>query len=555
MQHLGHIAGLSLLLLGTAMSAWSGVAQDAPLKGVVWQMPANRLQAENDLLLMQRRGIEAVRTGIVRDTIVLAMADTLGLQLFQELPVTGLAASQLLDTLASVRRELEEALARAPHFSSTRHFGIARRSDTSAQRACDYVEELAGRVRAVRNARVYYTSVFVESDRCAAAVDFVLLETRDANDPKTALQEWMLHHPDTPAGIGALGTWVDNRQEGLLQPHSVESQARYLETHLPALLDQSSSAKAVFVHRWRDGEELTIRGELPQPGVQHYGLFAANGLPRPASAVLEGIYNDTQHIFAFKTGTATPQPFPWHFLIGWLPLFLVGIWYASMRQFRGVTLRYFVAHNYYQEAVRIGREINASSGVLLLIVLAISAGVTGSLFLQTMQQTTALHHLVDSLPVTEQRMVQMLLARPLGLIFALASIYALGISLWGAFLSEAIRRRHPLEAAQVLILVLMTHWPCLLLLLASLTVSSLFFAYAAPMLIAVAGLWILMDLWAAIRTLRDCVTIGFVQTPMVFLFVFARPLPLLFIAGLVLYALSDEAANAIDFAWRLAIHT
>lgn len=537
------------------MSAWPAAAQDAPLKGVVWQMPANRLQAENDLLLMQQRGIEAVRTGIVRDTIVLALADTLGLQLFQELPVTGLAANQLLDTLASVRRELEEALARAPRFSSTQHFGIARRSDTSTQRACDYVEELAARVRAVPNARVYYTTVFVESDRCAAAVDFVLLETRDAKDPKATLQEWTLYHPDTPAGIGALGTWVDNRQEGLLQPHSVESQARYLETHLTALLDRTSSAQAVFMHRWRDVDELTIRGELPQLGVQHYGLFAANGLPRPASTVLEGIYNDTQRIFAFATGTAAPQPFPWHFLVGWLPLFLVGTCYAALWQFRGATLRYFVAHNYYQEAVRIGREINAGSGVLLLVVLAISAGVTGSLFLQTMQQTTALHYLVDSLPVTEQRMVRMLLARPLGLIFALASVYALGICLWGAFLSEAIRRRQPLEAAQVLILVLMTHWPCLLLLLASLTISSLSFAHAAPLMIVVAGLWILMDLWAAIRTLRDCVTIGFVRTPLVFLLVFARPLLLLFIAGLVVYALSDEAANTIDFAWRLATRT
>lgn len=537
------------------MSAWPGVAQDAPLKGVVWQMPANRLQAENDLRLMHQRGVEAVRTGIVRDTIVLAVADTLGLQLFQELPVTGLSASQLLDTLVSVRRELEGALARAPRFSSTRHFGIARRSDTSTQRACDYVEELAARVRAVRNARVYYTTVFEESDRCAAAVDFVLLETRDAKDPKATLQEWTLHHPDTPAGIGALGTWVDNRQEGLLQPHSIQSQARYLETHLTALLDHAPPAQVVFVHRWRDVDEPTIRGDLPRPGVQHYGLFAANGLPRPASAVLEGIYNDTQRIFAFATGIATPQPFPWHFLVGWLPLFLVGICYASMRQFRGVTLRYFTAHNYYQDAVRIGRDINADSGVLLLVVLAISAGVTGGLFLQTMQETTALHYLVNSLPVTERRMVLMLLARPLGLIFALASVYALGIALWGALLSAAVRRTQPLEAAQVLILVLMTHWPCLLLLLASLTASSLPFAHAAPLMITVAGLWFLMDLWAAIRTLRDCVTIGAVQTPMVFLLVFARSLSLLFIAGLTLYALSDEAANTIDFAWRLATRT
>ena len=155
-------------------------AQEGPVKGVVWEMGEER-QAVGDLLWMRQIGVEAVRTGPIESERVLTVADSLGLQLYQELPVRSLPAVALRDTLNDVFGLLNRMLARALAHPSARHFGLAQQVDTSDPAACAYIERLARQVRqqAIPGAQVYYVTAFAEVDRCAGAVDFVLVSARD----------------------------------------------------------------------------------------------------------------------------------------------------------------------------------------------------------------------------------------------------------------------------------------------------------------------------------------------------------------------------------------
>ena len=218
-----------LLLCGALMLAACGrgqpaAAQTAPLKGVVWEAPANTDQAAAELIAMHRLGVEAVRTGLLGQERLFDLADTLGLQFFQELPFDGLSAAALIDTLSYARRLLERAVAQARNHASARHFGLARRSDTSDPRACAFFEHLAQQVHRTPSSQVYYLSAFIEADRCADVVDFVLLDARDASDPAGQLARWQAAHAAPSmrrAGIGALGAWVGVRaSSGLRVPLS-----------------------------------------------------------------------------------------------------------------------------------------------------------------------------------------------------------------------------------------------------------------------------------------------------------------------------------------------
>ena len=89
------------------------MAQDALMQGVAWAAPEDIGSAAADLGAKRRMGVEAVRTHLVRDERLLAVADSLGLSLFQELPLAGLPALSLLDTLTHARQLLDATLERA----------------------------------------------------------------------------------------------------------------------------------------------------------------------------------------------------------------------------------------------------------------------------------------------------------------------------------------------------------------------------------------------------------------------------------------------------------
>ncbi len=539
---------------GPEAAAQTTPRQGAPLRGMVWQVPPDAEQAQDDLLQMHRLGVEAVRTSLLDDENLLVLADTLGLHLFQELPLDGLPAAALYDTLAFALRALEAALQRAQGHPSARHFGLARRSDTSDPHACRFFEQLARSVHQLPGGQAYYLGPFIEDDRCAAAVDFVLLDAREAPNPAGLLLRWRAAPAvpaRRPAGIGALGAWVSARAvPGLRDPRSAESQARYLEKHLRALLyDAAQAPPAVFVHRWRDVRTPTPSPayDLARPYEQGYGLHTADDVPRPALDVVRGFFTGQQTVFAFPAGEAPAQEVPWPVLIGWLALVLVAACYALSPRFRFMVVRYFQAHGFYREAIREGRDVLLGASVVLLVTLALSVGVLGSALLEAARREPVFQRFFEALPGPVQVVGVALLAQPWMLVLLISSVYALGVALWTSLLSLASRRRQPLVPGQVLMLVLWVRWSFLPLMAGAMVVPSL--PAALPVALALVACWMLLTLYAIVRTLVDYAAITYVPAYQVALIGLLNPVVLL---GVAAFALALNRAPMLAFLWHLA---
>ena len=548
------------LMLAVGSRRQPAAAQTAPLKGVVWEAPANTDQAVAELLAMHRLGVEAVRTGLLGQERLFDLADTLGLQLFQELPFDDLSAAALIDTLNEARRLLERAVAQARNHPSARHFGLARRSDTSDPRACAFFEDLAQQVHRAPKSQVYYLSAFIEADRCADVVDFVLLDARDASDPAGQLARWQATHAATPkrrAGIGALGVWVHARaSSGLRVPHSPEAQARYLETHLGRLLAATMAVapRAVFVYRWRDARSATPSPtrDLTRPYQQSYGLYTTGSVPRPAREVVQGFYSGTQTVFAFPTGEAPAPEIPWSLVFGWLVFILMATSYARSPRFRYMVPRYFLAHGFYREAIREGREVLLGVSVVLLVVVALGAGVFGSVFLEVVRHEAAFALLFRVLPEPAQLVGVALLAQPWTLVLLLGSFYALDLALWTTLLSFASRRRQPLIPGQALMLVLWARWPFPLLMVGAMVAPTLSEALALPLMLALAGGWILATLSAIVRSLRDYAAATYSPVFLIVVMGVANPLLLLVLGSLFVILVTLDIGSALRFFWHLA---
>ncbi len=534
------------------------VAQPAPLKGMVWTVPPDLDLAEAELLAMHRMGVEAVRTDLIHHEQLLTLADTLGMQVFQELALDALSGPALLDTVDYARRVLALAISRARNHPSARHFGLARRSDTSDPRACTFFEQLAEQVHRLPNSQVYYLGAFIEADQCARSVDFVLLDALDAADPALLIHRWRAAHAPAvpPVGIGALGTWVRNQSgSGLRAPRSPEAQARYLETHLGALLDASAlPSQAVFIYRRRDVRLPTPSPahDLSRPYHQSFGLYTFDGTQRPSSAVVEGFYTGTQTVFAFPAGTASPQMVPWSMLFGWLVFILLGGCYAFSPRFRYTVPRYFLAHGFYRESIREGREVLLGSSFVLLMTIALCIGVLGSFFLETVRQEAAFRFLFDLLPEPVQIVGVALLAQPWMLVLLLGSFSALGMALWTSLLSFASRRRQPLIPGQALMLVLWARWPCPLLMAGAMVVPTLPAAQATPFMLMLAAGWFLTTIWAILRTLRDYAAITSCPGSLVVAMAFINPLPALLLVALFLGLVTFNTGPTLSFFWHLA---
>lgn len=559
--HLHKQALRTFLLCGVMVLAAGGLAQPvaaqpAPLQGIVWTPPDDPTLATAELRALHTLGVEAIRTPLIQRDHLLTLADTLGLQVFQELQLDHLPAAALADTLAYARSQIAQALDRARRHRSARHFGLARHSDTSDARACTFFQALAAAVRSLPEGRAYYVSAFIEADRCAEAVDFVLLDALAAPDPARLLRRWRAAHPARPAAIGALGLWVDSQApSGLRVPHSPEAQARYLEKHLAVLLaDTLAPPYAVFVYRRADARlpRPSPAHDLTQPYQHNYGLVAADGTPRPANDVVRGFYTGSQTVFAFPPGTAPTPPLPWTLLFGWLVFVLLAACYAFSPRFRYMVPRYFIAHSFYREAIREGRELLLGSSVVLLIALALSAGVLGSIFLEVVRREAAFGLLFDALPEPVQIIGVALLAQPWLLVLLLGSFYALAVALWTSLLSFASRRRQPLIPGQALMLVLWARWPSPLLMAGAMVVPTLPDEQALPLILILAAGWIVLTVSALVRTLRDYAAITYSPPALVLTMGLANPLLVLLLLGLVAALATPDASPVLSFFWHLA---
>lgn len=497
-------------------------------------------------------GIEAIRTPLLNDARLLTLADTLGLHIFQELPLDDVPASSLVDTLDYAQRLLSLALTQARGHSSARHFGLARRSDTSSEQACTFFNQLAEQVHRQQGGQVYYLTRFIESDRCAHTVDFVLLDALDVPSPNNLVIRWQDSHSNIPIGIGTLGTWIEAiSAKGLQHPRSPESQARYLENHLTSLLAAPPALFAVFIYRWRDFESVfpSPSHNLAAPKQHGYGLFTMEDTSRLAHNVVQGFYTKTQKVFAFQAGGSPGTPVPWSLLLGWLVFTMIGACYALSSRFRNMVPRYFLAHGFYCESVREGREIFLGASVVLFAALALSVGIVGSILLEVIRTTPAFQIFLRALPIPVQSINVALLAQPWLLVLLLGSIYALATVVWTSLLSFVSRRHRLLMPGQVLMLVIWPRWPFLGILIGAMVAPSLPDSQAVPYMLILAGAWFLCTFYGLIRTLTDYRAVTRIS-PNVLLFLgLANPL-IVFIVVCGLFAL--ELGPTFTFLWHVA---
>ena len=302
----------------------------------MWRPAAQMEKARQDLFSMKEIGVDAVRTPWLNNDALYALADSLDLVLYQDLPVQQLSATQLNHAISSTKAILDQALLQASQYTSIRYFGLSYLSDTSDEEACNYIEEIIrfSRVRYGSSNRFYYTTPFIEKDKCASSVDLVLIDTRDDSDLLSKQERWRSAHPNVPMGFASIGTWVieslnidEPAPYGYKRTNSQEYQARYLENALTSLLDQEkqTAPEVIFVYRWRDMRTSfpSPAHNLSQPFKHTYGLISSGNTHRTSFEVVEGIYSGKKRVFALQAGTSAPEKTQWIVLLMWANVFVL----------------------------------------------------------------------------------------------------------------------------------------------------------------------------------------------------------------------------------------
>ncbi len=546
-----------VLLWGLMPAAWQEAAAQ-PVKGVVWDPPVNNLRAREDLFEMKANGVEAIRTPLLLRNELYEIADSLELQLYQDFPFEYLSTGELLDTLEYAKEIALEAVRWAARYPVIRHFGLGRNNDTSDPRACRFFEEIIQTIR--QNSRqpvdFYYLTSFVEDEQCANAFDVVLLSALDESDPQALLRRWYTTHPDTPAGIGALGVWVkeyEDDRDGFRLQNSEAYQARYLENHLNTLLSEeiADSLASVFVYRWEDSRLRfpSVSHNLEYPYRHSYGLKTNRNVERVSYHVLKGIYTGRQKVFAFPVGQAESPGASWTVILGWITITLLGVGYAYFPRFRPNVKRYFGAHGFYRSAVEEGRELLFGPTALLLGAVMLAFGIAGAVLLDTVRVTDAFAALVRWMPDTSRTTLVALMANQFVLILMIACGFAVAVTLWTSILSAATaRNRRRLLPGQTFMLVVWPQWPIILTMIVAMVISTLEPAQASFWLLTLFIVLIASILISTARAFHDYASItrpSFLQASIALI---GNPLVLLL---LIAFYFSILHAEKFRFFWHL----
>ena len=501
--------------------------------------------AVRDLETMKGMGIEAVRTPLLQDTAFYAIADSMDIALYQDLPFEYLSRNELAQAVDSAKQLLDTALSLAAPYSSARHFGLMQQSDTSVPETCAFLEELISFAKSKYGNRntFYYSTLFVEQETCAESADLVLLDARDASDLMSVHQAWHALHPERPMGFSAVGTWVrdtpgeDAENQGYLYAHSEEYQARYLEHNLGKILYSglSTPPSVIFVYRWRD-----IRLSYPSPAhnlfqpYRHtYGVISSGNKARVSQHVVAGLYSGRQRVFAFDAGQPQPESAEWVILFVWINIFILSVAFAYFPRFRLMVRRYFTAHGFYLEAVREGRELLLGPNILLFAIFSSAFGICAITILDVFRATEFFSLLVRWAPESIRFTMVALLAQPFLLIVVLSGCYGLMISFWASALSAiSTRSRFSLLPGQAFMVVIWTQWPLLLTMIAAGVIRTL----SPPSLISFTLLFtlafILVVLAATASALRDYWRACRINTPKAVLSILTNPVYLVLIAAL-----------------------
>lgn len=515
-------------------------------KGVVWEIPSDYQEAAQDMLEMKLMGVNMVRTGLVFDSRLLSLADSVGLTFYQELPFYGLSARSLADSLAISDSLISVILARGRGHRSAGPIGLARNSDTTSQVACAEIRRLSSLTRA-SGTQSYYVTNFIESDLCSSDVDFVLIDALDVERPERLLSRWRATHL-TPAGFARVGTNVMvGREAGTRISGSPEHQARFLEDVFARL--QDTEVPFVFVHRWKD--EATSIHQIPDPYGRNYGLYNLDRDPRPALYVLRGVYLEKQDTFVFERGTTPLRPLNWYALVGWVLLSMMAIIYAGSPRFRSIIPRYFFAHGFYRNAVREAREVLPLTSTAILTITGLSIGLIATHVITSVRDSRLVLHLFAMMDAPLRSSLTLVLDAPFVLAILMGSKALISMSLWMGLWIMASGRRSPLYPSQALMLAVWPRWQVLFILPVAMTFESV-----APVPIwaslILGGTWISCAYWATIRTAFDLYRVARIGPGMAVLIWLFNPLILgtIAFAGWAFFHLDE-----LSFMWHLAVRS
>lgn len=537
-----------------------------PVRGVVWNPPANLSFAQAELFEIKAAGVEAVRTPVLDEPALLTLADSLGLQFYQDLPFSYLSESAAGDTLDTALALTRELLQQAASHTSVRDIGLARHVDTSDPGTCAFFEAIVQEARRVSRlpVRFYYETTFIEDDKCAGIVDYVLIDGLNKEDLPAMVGRWKKSHPQTPVGFGAVGTWVDafdetrdETRDGYKLLNSPSYQARYLEHNLNQLFSTTHPVDlaSVFVYRWRD-IRLTypsVAHNLTYPYRHPYGLKTNRAKSRASFYVVKGIYTGTQRVFAFPVGQEQQPGASWIILLGWLTIALLGFCFAYFPRFGPNVKRYFAAHGFYRSAVEEGRELLFGPTMLLLVTVMAAFGISGAVILDTVRVTEAFSALVRWMPATMRSTLVALLSNQLILTLVLGSCFAVAIAIWTSILSAiTARSRRRLLPGQTFMLIVWPQWPVFIAMVASIVISTLDRTYAPILALAVFVLLALAVFAAALRAYRDYAAITRPSVLRTILVLLGNPFILIAIAGVYL---SIQHTDKFKFFWHLITRT
>jgi len=511
---------------------FEGYGQTKPLKGVVWDDLAP--PTVNDLLAIQEAGIEAIRLPLLDDLSIVHAADSLGLQLFQDLSILLLPATALLDTLEYAKRLLSRGRWMYILYPSAHRYGISTKSDTSHPLSCEYFKELS---EWAPELTLYYTSAFLMDDQCASYVDLVLVDTRGDPSPASIANDW---NHTTPLGLSSFGKRIDPQTFGLYEENSPESQARYLENHLPDLFN--SPLDYVFVYRWKD----------PIDSHAQWGLMDPSNQKRPAYEVLKGIYTNTRHVFTFHLGYQQDQEPPWPLILGLITIVLilfVNLWYE---QFPEVMWNYIL--NKYLHRETLYRESALLGGASF--VYAISQGILISavmlILIKSYQDLGMIEAIAAFLsPLIIQRLHH-LISNPAMLTLFVSAFYLAMIlisSILGAWGSRQPGSRIPLE--HFFVINTMNNTP-LGLMLPLVLISPSLHGYPSDVIaVVLVCSWAVLSIYCNFRSARNFSSLArssLAKSTTLGLFI----LPLIIILGVIVLFWIPPTKEYILFWWNLS---
>jgi hypothetical protein len=524
-------------------------AVDSTHLGVVWTPPDAPGPALREMRRIHAVGATAIRLTTVPSTdTIFARADSLNLRLYVDLPVSYTPASALRARLTAAQPALDRLQSLARQHPSVQAVGLAKNANTTVPAACSALRDWTTRLHnRPASLQTYYVTPFAPSaDRCAEAVDHVLLDTRATPRPADWWAEWA--GAASSVGLGALGTWTrPDAATGLQVPHSAERQARYLERILSRLLapSQEKTPPAIFAYRWQDRPSPLLE-------IRQYGLHTRSGSRRPAATVVEGFYTGAQRVFAFSSGSPPPTAPHSLLLLGWGLLVVFAVLYAQSGFVKQTAARYFGAHGFYRDAVRNGRDIRPELNALLLLLVATALGIIGLLMARAAAAAPVTEHVIAALPSAMRGLLALGLTQPILAGGAVGGLTLFLLTVWMGSLVLGARRQASFSVAQGLMLVVWPCWPVLPGLIVALVTATHPPLSPALLWTLVLGGGLGTIAAVTIRVLRDYASVAGVPPAQVVALTLPSPLALLALTLLTLVLSYDPP---LALLWALLTQT